>query len=259
MKNFRVGPPSEQQQDVIPVFEANSVVNRMLFKEEAHQDTFDSQLIKTLHEVKKYINGQLNAAVKKGRFPQGKYNADEIIDTLFIEVYEQIAELKKEKDFYFWLFKKTNKLLKSIILEEEYDEVFIKNIHRYTEAEWDAMAENFSMIAEDVLLIPEKLNSISCNHNKFTLRHVFAGPIHHEIRVKIEQKLSADAINRHIHMVLYRLPQALYPVFELYTHQQFSIREIAEITSSTVKATKKYLHDTRIALQISLLNRCVVK
>jgi hypothetical protein len=95
--------------------------------------------LKIIPEIRKYVNGQLNTAIKKGHFLKNKFKADDIIDQLFITIYDNIEEVQNEKYFYLWLFKKSNDLLDDIIVEEEFDEFFFKNIDDYSKPEWDEM------------------------------------------------------------------------------------------------------------------------
>lgn len=242
------------QQQVRIVVE-NTFLDLIKFKKNGDKDSFNQQLLKILPEVKKYINGRLISAIKKGNFSKGKYKADDFIDQLFIEVYDHIDQLEKEDDFYLWLFKKTNELLEDTIVAEEFDEYFFKNIDDYSKPEWDEMAENFSTDGDGDLLMIEELDDSSYNHNDYTLNHVFIEDDEKELTKKIDTHLSEEAVNRHIHMVLQNLPLAMRDVFDLFTNQQFTLEEVAAIRKSTVNEVEKLLHSARKALQVSLFNR----
>ena len=47
----------------------------------------------------------------------------------------------------------------------------------------------------------------------------------------------------------------MHNVFDLFTNQQFSIEEIAEIRNSSITEVEKLLTDAKKALQLSLFNR----
>ncbi|MDB9720466.1 sigma-70 family RNA polymerase sigma factor [Winogradskyella sp.] len=225
------------------------------FKKEENRVSFNTQLLNILPEVKKYINGRLNVAIKKGHFSKNKYKADDVIDQLFIEIYKHIDEVNKSEDFYLWLFKKTNELLEDIIVIEEFDDFFFKNIDAYSKSERDEMIENYSTDGDGDLVMIEALDDSSYNHNDYTLNHVFIEDDEKELTDKIDKSLSEDAINRHINMVLHNLPIAMHNVFDLFTNQQFSIEEIAEIRNSSITEVEKLLTDAKKALQLSLFNR----
>jgi len=101
----------------------------------------------------------------------------------------------------------------------------------------------------------EELDDRSYNHNDYTLNHVFIEDDEKELTNKIDKSLSEDEIDKHINMVLNNLPLAMHNVFDLFTNQQFSIEEIAEIRNSSITEVEKLLTDAKKALQLSLFNR----
>lgn len=243
------------QQKQIRIVVENSFLDLVEFKKKGDKESFNQQLLKILPEVKNYINERLATAIKKGHFSKGKYKADDFIDQLFIEVYDHIDQLDNEKDFYLWLFKKTNELLDDTIVEEEFDDYFFKNIDDYSKPEWDAMEEKYSTDGDGDLLMIEELDDSSYNHNDYTLNHVFIENDEKEMTKKIDADLSEEAVSRHINLVLQNLPSAMREVFNLFTRQQFTLEEIGAIRKSTAKEAEKLLNDARKALQVSLFNR----
>lgn len=244
-----------QRQQKIRLSIEKTFLNFIKLKKEGDQVSFNKHLLEILPEVKKYINQRLVAAIKKGDFSKGKYKADDFIDQLFIEVYDSIDEVKEEKDFYLWLFKKTNELLDDAIVEEEFNELFFKNIDDYSKPEWDEMIENYSTDADGDLLMIEELDDSSYNHNDYLLNHVFITNEEKKLTDKIDKKLNDDAVNRHINIVLQNLPEVMRDVFILATNQQFSVKEIATIKKRSYEEVEKLLKNARKALQVSLLNR----
>jgi hypothetical protein len=203
------------------------------FKKEQDKNTFNIQLLSILQDVKKYINGRLNTAIRKGHFSKNKYKANDIIDQLFIEIYNHIDEDKKEKDFYLWLFNKTNELLENICIEEEFDDFLFKNIDTYSKPEWDEMTENYSVEGDGDLLMIEVLDNSSYNHNNYTLNHVFIEDDEKELPQQLDKTLNDDDVNKHIQMVFHNLPMAMRSIFELYIQQQLNLEEIAQLRNTT--------------------------
>lgn len=229
------------------------------FKKEENRVSFNKQLLNILPELKKYSNGRLNTAIKKGDFSKNKYKADDFIDQLFIEIYDHIDEVKKEKNFYLWLFKKINELLEDIIIEEEFDDFFFKNIDNYSKPEWDEMAENYSIDGDGDLLMIEELDDMSYNHNDYTLNHVFIEDNEKKLTEQLDLSINKEDINKHIKMVLHNLPLPMRTVFELSTQQHLNLEEIAQLKNTTYNEVKKRLDDAKKALQISLFNRYETK
>lgn len=229
----------------------------VISKKKADIVTFNKQLLKIVPEIKKYIIGRLNTAIRKGHFSKGKYNPDDFIDQLFIEVYDHIDEIKDEKQFQLWLFKKTNELLEDTIVEEEFDDFFFKNIDAYSKPEWDAMEEKFTKDADGDYVMLEELADLSYNHNDYTLNHVFIEDSENELTEKLDKELSEKAIDRHVQLVLHNLPLPMRSAFELSAQQHLSLDEIAQIKNTTVNDVETLLKDARKALEISLVNRYV--
>lgn len=245
----------EQQQKQVRQLVEKTLPELLTLKEKENQDAFNKKILKILPEVKKYINGQLNSAINKGHFSKGKYKADDFIDQLFIEVYNHIGEVKNDKHFYLWLFKKTNELLEEVIVYEAFDDLFFRNLDDYSTLEWEEMAENFTIDADGDLLLIEELDNTSYQHKEYTLDQVFVTDTEKELIAQIDKNLSDKDINQHIHMVLQHLPLAMHSVFELFSYQNLTLKEIAEVRNSSVKEVDELLQNTRKAIQVSLFNR----
>ena len=245
----------QKNQEVLRLRVEHTFQELVKFKKEQNKASFNTQLLKIMPEVTKYVSGRLNAAIKKGHFSKNKYKADGFVNQLFIEIYDHIDEVKKENDFYIWLFKKTNELIEDTIVEEEFDDYFFKNIDTYSKPEWDAMEQEFSTDGDGDLLMIEELDDSSYNHNDYTLNHVFVEDNKKALIDKIDKDLKQDAINRHVQTVLHNLPMSMQAIFELSTQQHLSIQEIAQVRNSTVIEVENLLKNARKALQISLFNR----
>lgn len=256
---MNTNPSYYKKQDLLRLRVEHAFQDLVKFKKEHDKDAFNIQLLNILQEVKKYINGRLNTAIRKGHFSKNKYKADDFVDQLFIEIYDHIDDVKKEKDFYLWLFKKTNKLLDDIIAEEEFDDFFFKNIDTFSKPEWDEMAENYSTDGDGDLVMIEELDDSSYNHNDYTLNHVFIEDDEIKLAKQLDKTLHDDEVNRHIHMVLQNLPSPMRNVFELATQQHFNLEEIAQLKNITYEEVKKLLDNAKKALQVSLFNRYETK
>lgn len=228
-----------------------------LLKSKQAKDTaaFNEHVVQLMPELKHYINKQLATAIKKGHFTKSKYKAADIIDQLFIEIYDHIEEVSHANSFVVWLYKKTNELLDDIIVEEEFDELFFKNIDDYSAPEWDAMEEEFSIDGGGDFVMVEDLDDLSYNHNDYTLNHVFVEDDEKQLIEKIDADLSAKQIKNHIALVLHNLPPTMRTVFELSVDKQLEVAEVAKIRKSTVGEVENLLKDAQKALQSSFLSR----
>jgi RNA polymerase sigma factor (sigma-70 family) len=244
-----------QNKNEFRLFVTKSFSNLINLKKEENQGSFNKLVLKILPEIRSYVNERLNTAIKKGHFSKMKYKADDFIDQLFITIYDNIEEVENENDFYVWLFKKTNELLEDIIVEEEFNELFFKNIEDYSKPEWDEMQEEFSTDGGGDLLLIEELDDMSYNHNDYSLNHVFVENNEKKLAEKLDKQLSDDKINEHIELVLHKMSSDMRIVFYLFTNQKLKIEEIAEIQKKTISEVEKLLNDAKKVLQISLFNR----
>ncbi|MGK0322053.1 MAG: DNA-directed RNA polymerase specialized sigma24 family protein [Psychroserpens sp.] len=237
------------------LFVTNTFQKIVQLKKEGNQASFNELVLKIMPEMRKYINGRLNTALKKGHFSKGRYKADDVIDQLFIEIYDTIEDVKSENDFYLWLFKKTNTLLDDIIVEEEFNNFFFKNIDDYSKPEWDEMQESFSTDGDGDLLMIEELDDMSYNHNAYTLNQVFIENNEKELVKKLDKNLGEEKVQKHIAMVLHNLPESIRNTFELFTNQHLGLEEIAQLRNNTLEEVEQFLKDARKTLRVSLFNR----
>ncbi|WCO02900.1 RNA polymerase sigma factor [Psychroserpens ponticola] len=237
------------------LFVTKTFSNLIQLKKEGNQTSFNELVLKIMPEIRKYVNGRLNTAIKKGHFSKGKYKADDFIDQLFIEIYDRIEGVENENSFYLWLFKKTNELLEDIIVEEEFDDFFFKNIEEYSKPEWDEMQEKFSTDGDGDLIMIEDLDDMSYNHNNYTLNHVFVEDNEKALVDKLDKSIDEERIQNHIAMVLHNLPSDIRNVYELFTNQHIKLEEIALIRNTTIEDVEQLLKDARKTLQVSLFNR----
>ncbi|TXE16088.1 sigma-70 family RNA polymerase sigma factor [Psychroserpens burtonensis] len=237
------------------VFVTKTFSDLIKLKKEGNQASFNALVLKIIPQIRQYINRQLNTAIKKGNFSKNKYKADDFIDQLFIEIYDHIEDVKNEKHFYLWLFKKTNELLEDVIIEEEFDDLFFKNIDDYKKPIWDEMQEKYSTDGGGDLLMIEELDDMSYNHNDYTLNHVFIEDNEKALIEKIDKDLSTKEIQHHITMVVHNLPLAMRNVFELFTNEKLELEEIAQMRNNTLEEVEQLLKEAKKALQVSFFNR----
>ena len=235
-----------------------SLPNLMKLKKEENKTEFNNLLLQLVPNIRRYIIKRIKTAIQKNHFPKNKYLPNDFIGQLFIETYDHIEAFKNEKEFYLWLFKKTNELLEDAIEEEEFDEIFFKNIDDYSKPEWDEMQENYSTDAGGDLLMIEELDDRSYNHNDYTLNHVFVENKEKSLIDKIDKNLNAEEIKNHIAMVLHHLPLPMRTVYELHTDQHLELQEIAQIRNNTLEEVEQLLYKAKKALKMSFSNRYLV-
>lgn len=225
------------------------------FKKAENKVAFNTLLLGVIPNLRNYIIKRIKTAIQQNHFPKNKYVPNDFIDQLFIEIYDHIENVSTEDEFYVWLYKKTNELLEDTINEEEFDDIFFKNIDDYSKQEWNQMEENFTAESDGDLIMKEELSDISYQQNPFTTKDVFIENTESELIKRIDDNLHQQEVDKHIGFVLHNLPLQTRNVFELYTKHHLNIAEIAKVQNIHISDAKQRLEDARKSLKTSLFNR----
>lgn len=237
------------------VFVRSTFSDLAQFRKGDNRAAFNSLLLKTFHQVKRYIITRLNTALAKGNLPKGKYKPDDFIDQLFIETYDHFDKVKYKEGLHPWLFKKADELLEDAIIDEKFDDYFLKNIDDYSRPEWDAMEEKFSTDGDGDYVMIEELDDISYPKNDYVLNHVFIEDYKNEIMDKLDKNLDEENIRKHTAMVLHNLPLPMRTVFELATAYQFTLEEITIIRKQSLEEVRLLFENARKSIEASFFNR----
>lgn len=226
------------------------------YKEQDDQTSFNLYIQKVIPEITAYIQKQLNIAIERGSIYKGKHKAEEIIDELYIKAYEHIQNIEKSEFFKIWLYRTANQLLSDLITEDQFDEFFFQNIDKLTKSEWAEMEENYSTDGDGDFVMLEELDDISYPKNDYELRDILIEADEEEHIIKdLDDKIGLDRINKHIRMLLPKLPADTASILDLFSQQKLSKEEIADIKNISVKAVQDYLNEARNLIRISLENR----
>ncbi len=237
------------------VFVASTYSDLAKFKKDDDRARFNKLLLKTLHQVSHYITTRLSTALCKGNLPKGKYKPEDFIDQLFLEAFDHFDEITNKNHLHTWLFKKADEILEEVVIDEKFDDYFLKNIDDYSRPEWDAMEEKFSTDGDGDYVMLDELDDISYPKNDYVLNHVFIEDSKKEIMDRLDQDLGEENIKKHTAMVLYNLPLPMRTVFKLYTEYQFTLEEIAIIRKQNLEEVRLLLENARKNLEVSFFNR----
>lgn len=235
-----------------------SFTKLVTFKKEKNYDNFNSELLKVLPEINRYISKRLKTAVKKGQVNKNMLSPEDFSDQLFIEVYDHLEDIHNEKELYPFLFKTVDKLLEDSLIEEEFDHVFFDNIDTYSKPEWEAMEENYSRDGDGDFVMVEELDDISYNKNNYTLNQIFITDTEKELANKLDASLNNERLERHIAFVLDKMALPMRAVFQLYVDQGFTAEEISKIRKITIAKVEEYLANARKILRVTLTKRFLI-
>jgi DNA-directed RNA polymerase specialized sigma24 family protein len=237
------------------VFVASTFLDLAQFKKKENKEAFNSLLLKTFYQVKRYIAKRVSTALAKGNLPKGKYKTDDFVDQLFIEAYDHFDRVTSKEKLHPWLFKKADELLENAIIDEKFDDYFLKNIDDYAKPEWDEMEEKFSTDGDGDYVMIEELDDISYPKNDYVLNHVFVEDHKKKIMDQLDEDLGAEKIKKHVAMVLHNLPLPMRTVFQLATEYQFTLEEITVIRNQSLEEVRLLIEKARKVLEASFFNR----
>tara|TARA_R110000765_G_scaffold36761_8_gene81932 strand:+ start:6554 stop:7312 length:759 start_codon:yes stop_codon:yes gene_type:complete len=225
------------------------------FKRKENRESFNSELLKVLPQIYRYVSKRLNSAVANGKLNKGMFNPNDFTDQLFIEVYDNIDDIKTENELHIFLFKKVDELLEDSLVEEEFDHVFFDNIDTYSKPEWDAMEENYTQDGDGDFLLLEELDDKSVDKSNYSLNQVFITEEEKQLADRLDESLNKERIYRHIQLVLDKMNMPMRTVFELYANEGLTTEEIAEIRKATLSQVEELLSSARKLLKDSFEKR----
>lgn len=225
------------------------------FKRKENRESFNSELLKVLPQIYRYVSKRLNSAVANGKLNKGMFNPNDFTDQLFIEVYDNIDDIKTENELHIFLFKKVDELLEDSLVEEEFDHVFFDNIDTYSKPEWDAMEENYTQDGDGDFLLLEELDDKSVDKSNYSLNQVFITEEEKQLADRLDESLNKERIYRHIQLVLDKMNMPMRTVFELYANEGLTTEEIAEIRKATLSQVEDLLSSARKLLKDSFEKR----
>ncbi|WP_233268349.1 RNA polymerase sigma factor [Cellulophaga sp. L1A9] len=244
-----------EQTNEFNVFVSTSYVSLVQLKKEGKTKAFNDLLLKVLPQVKQYVQHKLNVASKNGELDKNRFKADDIIDQLFIEVYDHIDAVEAASDFHTWLFKKADELVEDLLVDEEFDTYFFENVDNFSKPEWNEMEEKYSTDGDGDFVLLEEFDNNQYLNNDYLLNAVFVEDKDKEIIANLDKELGAERIKRHADLVLLGLPKPMRNVFELFSTYKFNTHEISNILNLSVHEVEHFLKEAKSKMKSSFLNR----
>ncbi|MDM9632278.1 RNA polymerase sigma factor [Robiginitalea aurantiaca] len=213
---------------------------------------FNELLLTLLPDIKRYITRGLRIALSKGVISHNKYKPDDLFDQLIIDVWDNLDEVHDKDAFHAWLFKRAEKLLEDMEVEEEFTSYFYDNIADYSRAERDQMLEEFSTDGDGDLVMLEELDDISYKNHQYLLKNIFLDDSHEDLMALLERSDDKEEPSRLMESALFKLPPNMRSVFELATEQLFTLEDISLIKGFPIEHIEKMLERARELLQTTL-------
>jgi RNA polymerase sigma factor (sigma-70 family) len=224
-------------------------------KNTENRKSFNERFVGVIPEIKKYIDHRLRVQKGKEGTAQENLGIDAFVSDLFIEAFDNFSSFKDSDDLSNWLYQKVDELIEDASIEDQFNDLFFKNIDDYTQVEWDTMEEKFTVDGGGDFIMEEELLDKSRANYSYTLKDVFIEDRDQDLITKIDAKLKEEKINNHINLILNNIPIKERNLFDLAATQKLSVSNIARIKSMEINEISDTLDSMREILRSSFIGR----
>lgn len=227
--------------------------------EETHReddrDTFGYLFKSGIPGLRNYLNRRLRQVGITSDAGE-ELNVDELINELYLRVYDRFGELPKEQPkMLSWLFNMADALLEEKLRENDLLETgdVTFNAEQY---DWEEPETSFSIDAEGELVPLEEFDDPVYLHNMYQVEDIFSDKRDEAeyIRQQIDKKMTREEFHNRVSAELIRLPFFKRSVFDLYILDRFDRAEIAEIKKCTEDEIDRALIEARSLLRERIRN-----
>lgn len=216
---------------------------------------FNEEFMRFAPDLRKYIDARLRTSVSKEQLHENEYKVDDFLDELFIKAYENIQRFDTAESYYIWLIQQLDSLLNDATTEEEFNDIFFKNIDDYTHQEWDAMQEKFTVDGGGDFVMNEELDDSANSNYQYQLQDVFVEDNSQKMINDLSDKLSKEDINHHIELMINNLPANERIIFQQSVLLGSNIPQIAQTTATKNNEVEEKLKTIRMTIQKSFTVR----
>ncbi len=229
----------------------------MKIKEPMHQETNFEEFYKKssaiIPSLKKFAKSKLKLAEKEGLIDKEFYDANEILDEVFMEVFKFFSNDIDEKQLRQLLFLRTiQKINHKIERENQFAEDI--NIEAILKDELNLLNEDYSIEADGDYIFNEDLDDISYKQNSFNPAHfILDQSMEMEITGKLDLSdnlLFSDRNRALFGASFYTLPPISKNIIELYVFGNQDILEISETLKVSENTVRKVIDRIKERLEI---------
>lgn len=209
-------------------------------KEENDFEQFYNKISAMEPDLRKFMTRSLKAAENQGAIDRGFYNADELLDEIYLEMFEEFADyMDKEKIKTILFSKAVQKIEEKKIIEQETPEYI--STEEMLKEELNALDEQFTMDADGDLILNTELDDISYKQISERPNNVILDTsLEQELIKKLDLKdsLLPSLERRTTFGALFtNIPPRTKSVLELYAfgnRSHFEISEILEVPETVI-------------------------
>lgn len=214
-------------------------------KEENDFEQFYNKISSLVPDLKKFTIRSLKAAESRSAIDRGFYNAEGILDEIYLEVFKDFIDIIDEEKLKTILFSKAVQKIeeKKIIEQETPDYIPTEDMLKQ---ELDALDEKFTTQADGDLILNTELDDISYKQQTERPSNVILDEtLERQLIKKLDMSdtLLPSLERRTIFGALYNnIPTRSKSVLELYAFGNRSIHEISEILEVPEDVIDRTMH-----------------
>lgn len=213
---------------------------------------FYKKSLATIPSLKKFAATKLNLAEKEGLINKEFYDANGILDEVFMDVFKTFSNDMDEKQLKQTLFLKTiQKINHKIEKENQFADDL--NIDTILKDELNLLKENYSVEADGDYIFDEDLDDISYKQNSFSpAQFILDQPMELEITGKLDlndTNLFSDRTRALFGATFYTLPPISKNIIELYVFGNQDILEIAKTLKVSEDTVRKVIDRVKERLE----------
>lgn len=201
-------------------------------KEENDFEKFYNKISSLVPDLKKFTARSLKAAESRSAIDRGFYNAEGVLDEIYLEVFKDFIDIIDEEKLKTILFSKAvQKIEEKKIIEQETPDYL--PTEEMLKQELDGLDEKFTTQADGDLILNTELDDISYKqHTERPSNVILDKTLEQQLIKKLDMSdtLLPSLERRTIFGALYNnIPPRSKSVLELYAFGNRSIHEISEI------------------------------
>ncbi len=199
-------------------------------KQENDFEQFYEKLEAFLPELKKFMTGSLKAAEKQGDLDVGFYDAEGMLNEVYLEAFKVFSGEMDEKRLRRSLFKKAIQKMDEKRAQEIPDDV---NTHALLKAEMKLLNEDFTTDGDGDLILNEELDDISYQQKQGWSKQIYLDASLEQLMVQKlglnEASLLSDEKRRLLGFLYSTIPPRSKLVVELLVFGNQDTSEISQI------------------------------
>jgi DNA-directed RNA polymerase specialized sigma24 family protein len=218
-------------------------------KEENDFEQFYNKISVMEPDLRKFMTRSLMAAENQGAIDRGFYNADELLDEIYLEVFKEFADYMDIEKIKTILFSKAvQKIEEKKIIEQETPEYV--STEKMLKEELNALDEQFTMDADGDLILNTELDDISYKQVSERPNNVILDTTLEQQLIKkldLDDSLLPSLERRTTFGALFtNIPPRTKSVLELYAfgnRNHYEISEILEVPETVIDKIMEKLNE----------------